>query len=271
MPSPFAYNCMPDHSNKFSAEYFAPVRQQNNAGLIYGNGVRPEDVARHTRRASRPASHHGDEQVPMQLRGLDEADEGVVEWKSGGFTSLRKARSTGSLPKEHPSMQEARKFYPKLAARNRDGNASFRPMASRKAEAFSTHRASDEHHRIRSGKWKLAAVADGLQQATAGALEKLDLDKLKMDAMEGLRDKAKAQMRLEGISKEQQSLVLEELSSVLEEHKQIVRAKRPSLAPAAEPQAEDGPPAAATPAGSFPAAPPMPPDLGGLSLPPMAV
>uniref|UniRef100_A0A7S4VTD7 Uncharacterized protein n=1 Tax=Alexandrium monilatum TaxID=311494 RepID=A0A7S4VTD7_9DINO len=233
MPHPFAYDCQPDHGSKFLAETFTPVRQHNSAGLIYGNGVRPEDVARNARRSSQPPPSTGgveqvqNQELPSPLRGIDEEGEEVVHWKAGGFTSLKKVRSAPSVGKQdHPFVENARRHYPLLAAKNREGAASFRPMASRKAETVSTHELSEEHQRLRGGKWKLAAVAEGIQNGMAAALEPLDLDKLKQGAMEGLRDKAKARMRLEGVSREQQSLVLEELSSVLEDHKQASRLRK---------------------------------------------
>merc|ERR1711959_804325 len=38
MPHPFAYNCAPDHAQKFNA--FAPVREQNSGDQIFGRDLR---------------------------------------------------------------------------------------------------------------------------------------------------------------------------------------------------------------------------------------
>merc|ERR1719453_914642 len=66
-------------------------------------------------------------------------------------------------------------------------------------------------------KWELGAIAAHIQNTAANTLEPLDEGKLREEATRGLMDKAKFRMRMEGLSKEQQELVLSEFPAVLQE------------------------------------------------------
>merc|ERR1712048_300070 len=142
-------------------------------------------------------------------------------WRSGGFSSLKKSRSAGAIAKqEHPSIEETARQYPLLSRKHRE-NKAFLPMASRRSESVSTLEKSDECQRIRRQKWQLKAVAKGIQNATAVVLEPLDEERLKQEALAGLKDKAMERMRFEGVSQQQQNAVLAEMFSVLEEQAQV--------------------------------------------------
>jgi len=117
---------------------------------------------------------------------------------------------------------------PKLQRKQRN-KSQFLPMASRRSESVPTHNTSEENSHLRCGKWHLGVLAAGIERATAAALEPLDEERLKREAMRGLQDKAKERMRLEGVSWAQQQAVLEEMRGVLFEQ----------VKPTPEQQAED--------------------------------
>jgi len=235
MPHPFAYNCAPDYARNF----ITPVRQQNNADKIFGTGVkRGAASASRALRPSEDQGDQGDEVAEIDLNntaGIFDTDpaEGVVQWRSGGFTSIKKSKSTGAIRSEHPSVLETKKTYPKLAGRNRD-NSTFLPMASRRSESLSTHDNSEEYQRLCHGKWQMKAVAEGLQNLTAAALEPLDEVRLREEAILGLRDKAKERMRLEGVSRDQQEQVIAEMLGVLEEKAKASSSSSGGVASSAE-------------------------------------
>jgi len=224
MPHPFAYGCAPDLARNFTS-----VRQQNNAEQIFGTGVRrgaATGAKGSTSRSSRPSSggrggdHVADDDLPMNMRpSSDDLLEAGVQWRSGGF-SIKKARSTGAmrtLAPEHPTLQEAQKFYPALSRKHKRGSSVFLPMSSKRYGSVSSNPNSAEYEKLCRGKWQLKAVAQGIQNATTAALEPLDTEKLKQEALLSLRDKAKERMSLEGVSKAQQELVLREMDAVYEE------------------------------------------------------
>jgi hypothetical protein len=223
MPAPYAYNCTPDLSRKFMD--LAPVRQQNSADQIYGNGLKPGEAANRAKKASRPSSagvgerlQH--EELPGALRGVEEESEETVQWKSGGFAAIRKSRSGPAIQRqlEHPSVAQARKSYPLLAGRGRDASAA-RHGASKASDSVSTHEVSEENQRLRRGKWELAALADRATAVTAEVLEPLDVDRLKKGALAALQDKAQERMKLEGVPSWQINQVLKEMPAVLNEHR----------------------------------------------------
>jgi len=223
MPHPFAYNCAPDTMGKYSL--LAPVRQSNNADQIFGIGVRRGGGNTGPSSKQRPSSAGPDQvsakdlkDIPMVPAVVNENDTDVeaVQWKSGGFTTLKKSRSTGAVKAEHPSVEEAAKFYPMLARKHRGtGASSFLPMASRRSETIPTGDTSEEYQRLQRSKWQLNACVQSLAQATSQALEPLDLEKLREEAMTGLRDKATYRMKLEGVPKGHHNMVLAEMASIL--------------------------------------------------------
>jgi len=219
MPHPFAYNCAPDTLGKYSNS----VLNRNSSNLIFGTGVRRG--AGKGARGSKPETPMDDgdaveeKHMPVQVGPLAaEQPEAQVEWKAGGFASLKKNRSSGPSQQkpEHPMVQHAAKCYPMLQRKHRSASA-FLPMASRRSENVGTHASSEECERLRCGRWQLGALASGLEKATSVVLEPLDVDKLKRDAMKVLEDKAKERMNLEGVSRAKQEIVLEEMRAVMRE------------------------------------------------------
>jgi len=232
MPHPFAYNCAPDTLGKYSSS----VLNRNSSDMIFGTGVRKGGRGSRTKPGS--PDPNGDlveeKQLPVEVGPLAaEQPESQVEWRAGGFASLKKTRSSSSPQQkpEHPLVREAAKCYPMLQRKHRSAS-SFLPMASRRSESVGTHATSEECERLRCGKWQLGALANGLHQATAAALEPLDVDKLKRDAIKVLELKAKERMSLEGVSRAKQQVVLEEMRSVMHEK---VKPAPPAEAPAASP------------------------------------
>jgi hypothetical protein len=156
-----------------------------------------------------------------------------VQWRSGGFVSLKKSRSTGamrSIPDQHPSVEQASKFYQSLSKRHGRDDTIFLPGSSRRSEDIKTHDGADAYQRLVRGRHQLKAVAEGIQSATAAALEPLDTEKLRSEAMKGLRNKARERMRLEGVSVDQQDLVLKEMHGVLQEKQVTQQAAQAQLA-----------------------------------------
>jgi len=139
---------------------------------------------------------------------------------------MKKSRSAGAVKFSDidPLVENgAGQFYPPLKAQDRS-NGAFLPMSTRRTERVSTRNTSDEGQHIGRGKWKMGRIADSLQSATELALEPLDIERLKLNAMKGLRDKAINRMKLQGVSREQQVVILEEMASLLQE-----RTSDPSL------------------------------------------
>lgn len=224
MPAPFAYNCKPDLSRKFST----PVRQQNSGASIYGTG--PRQRARST--GSRPGSADGGNPHvhPSELPPADDASDVdyADQWSPGGFADLRKSKSTGALRRkvvpEHPVIAHTRTFYKALSKKNgrKPEHKAFLPGTAKRNnghEPVATHDASKEYQRICQHKQTMAAVAGGILSATNYALEPLDEEKLRKQAVQGLMEKAKERMRFEGVAEENQEMILAELPRVLEAHK----------------------------------------------------
>lgn len=224
MPHPFAYNCAPDTAGKYSK--FNSVLQKNSSDQIFGTGVTKKDKSLHAAIPKQPGrgskGKDGDVLTEQDLKMsvpvlASEQQEEEVEWKAGGFSALKKSRSTGSVRrKEHPSVQEASKCYPKLQRGHR-GGSQFLPMASRRSENVSTHESCAESNHLNRGKWHLGALAADLHKVHQSVLEPLDEEKLKMEAMRGLQAKAMERMRLEGVGKKQQQSILREMDGVLTE------------------------------------------------------
>eukprot|EP00930_Biecheleria_cincta_P049562 TRINITY_DN34760_c0_g1_i1.p1 TRINITY_DN34760_c0_g1~~TRINITY_DN34760_c0_g1_i1.p1 ORF type:complete len:406 (+),score=62.40 TRINITY_DN34760_c0_g1_i1:57-1274(+) len=239
MPHPVAQHFAP------VSHKLAPVRRQNNAEQIFGNGSRqggPANIGGRTgSQRSGSKSRLGsksDHQVaqlaelPFGVGGEDKPPEhSSVQWQSGGFSVMKKkSRSAGGVKFSdvHPLVEHGvGQFYPALKAKDR-ANSAFLPMSSRRTERVSTRSSSSEGQHLGHSKWKMGRLADNLQAATESALEPLDIERLKRHAMKGLRDKAINRMKLQGVSREQQQVILEEMASLLQE-----RASEPFLEEAA--------------------------------------
>jgi len=243
MPHPFAYNCTPDYARNFSR--LTPVRQHSSSEQIFGTGVRRGASSGGSSRGSRPSSagrgdHLQSQDLPAGLGPIEEDQpEEAVQWKTGGFPGLKKSRSAGSVRHvpEHPSVQAFAKFYPSLSRKHKRVSSTFLPMASKgsRSEAINTHDESEEYQRLCRGKWQLAAVAEGIKNATSAALEPLNLEKMKQQAMQGLLDKTHERMLLEGMSKEQRDRTMEEMKDLLEQQtKSKIRTVRETSQPAIE-------------------------------------
>jgi len=229
MPHPYAYNCAPDHTRSF----LEPVRQRNNADQIFGTGWRQGAARRGDKGRPAPKDDQvhlaelppgvGDEEKPE--------DDGVVHWRSGGF-SIKKSHSTTGVARapevESQILEGVGKFYPPLAQRHQRCNSQFLPMSSRRTESVRTREVSEENQRLGQSKWKLAKALRGIENATSAALEPLDVDKLKQHAMKGLRDKAINRMKLQGVSKDQQEVILEEMDALLRERSERAKASQDS-------------------------------------------
>lgn len=212
MPHPFAYNCAPDFGAKF-----APVREQNSGDQIYGRDLTKGTLGKS--RAARAAAnvdqvtHHMP--TPLLERDIEQPGEDV-QWRSGGFPSMKKARSAGAIKEqEHPIVEEMHKHYAMMSKFHGRKDNAFIPNAHRRPEVVRTHSKSAEYQKLQRKKWELKQVTEKIRTLTVAALEPLDEQKLKLEASEGLMDKAKFRMRMEGLSKDQQDLVLAEFPSVL--------------------------------------------------------
>jgi len=214
MPHPFAYNCSPDHSRKFDA--LAPVISHNSGEQIYGR-----DLTKGTRGRAAQAKVSADEvaaaNMPLTLaeREIEQPGE-TVQWRSGGFNALRRVHSTPAIVEEvHPAMECMMKHYPSLSKKHGRQDNTFIPNAIRKPEIVKTYSKSKEHVSLQRRKWELGIIAGEMKTATDIMLEPLDEGKLRAEATRGLMDKAKYRMRMEGLSKDQQDLVLAEFPGVL--------------------------------------------------------
>jgi len=213
LPPPFNYNCAPNYSGNYAN--FTPVRQSNSAAQIWGNGVRRKPGQGPVQ--SRTPTGDGQADA-VGAQPLDE--DSAVQWRFGGFSQLKRNKSEGILrPAEHPHVEGAKRQYESLSRDGR-GVKTFLPMASGRTESVpvSVSTSSLEFQRLEQGKWQLKVLAESIKAAGSSVLEPLDEDKLKRDAMAALRDKARERMRLEGVAREQQEIVLGEMLSVLEEH-----------------------------------------------------
>lgn len=217
MPHPYAYNCAPDHSGKFDS--MSPVREQNSGAQIYGRDFSKGAVGKESRTSKARAS--ADEVVatnmPVTLAERDIEQPGeTVQWRSGGFAALHKVRSSPVISqREHPCVEQCMQHYPSLSRKHGRQDKTFMPMASKRPEIVKTHSKSVDCRQFHRQKWQLGALAAEIKATTDATLEPLDEAKLREEATKGLIDKAKFKMRMEGLGKEQQDLVLAELPGVL--------------------------------------------------------
>lgn len=219
MPHPYSYNCAPDHSRKFDV-LSSPMKDQNSGADIYGRDLKktmntPERAVRARASADEVAASN----MPLTLaeREIEQPGE-TVQWRSGGFAALRKVKSSPIITrKEHPAMEETMHHYPSLSKKHGRKDKTFVPWASRRPEIVKTSSKCDEYQQLQRKKWELGTISKSIQGITDSTLEPLDEEKLRGEATRGLMDKAKFKMRMEGLSKEQQDLVLAELPGVLME------------------------------------------------------
>lgn len=223
MPHPYAYNCEPDHAGKFSA-LAHPVRDGNNGAQIFGRDFKkgamtPDDTKRRADRAKAVADQVAAAGMPLTLaeREIEQPGE-TVQWRSGGFANLRKAKSSPVISKaEHPAMQEMQKHFPPLSKFHGRHDKTFIPNASRRPEIVKTHSKCPEYQCLQRKKWEIGAIAAQITAGSQAILEPLDEAMLREKATQGLMDKARFRMRMEGLAQEQQDLVLAELPAVLME------------------------------------------------------
>lgn len=229
MPHPYAYNCAPDHSRKFDS--LAPVRDQNSGAQIFGRELKgtPGKDSR-TGRAKAIADEVVASQMPLTLAERDIEQPGeTVRWQSGGFASLRKVKSSPVIQKpEHPAVVETKQHYKPLSRWGGRKDRAFVPMAIKRPEIVKTSSKSDEYQTLKRKRWELGKISGDIVAAATSTLEPLDEAKLKEEATRGLMDKAKFRMRMEGLSQEQQELVLAELPGVLSEPTAAVSSARAS-------------------------------------------
>lgn len=219
MPAPFSYNCKPDFSGKYNS--LAPVRQQNSGDQIYGRdlkkGTAGGKVVKRAASAS-PADQAVEKYVPVSLMVQEDGrmpPPVAVQWRSGGFTDLRKSKSAGAIAMtpEHPALKETVNRYPMMSKKHRTPS-TFLPLATRRSELVRTHRRSEEVQHMERKKWELQALTNDITVTVAETMEPLNEEKLRQQAMQGLSDKARERMRLEGVSSDQQELVLAEIPRV---------------------------------------------------------
>lgn len=234
MPKPFNYNCTEDLSRKF-----VPFRQRNSTSMIYdgrqaggggggGAGVggdKGEGLARPASRGSGRTKKEPESQLrettgltaepdpePLQ-RGLARpaSDPGL------GLAGVRRAQSAGSIGVDyHPAVEQAAKYYPKLAGKHRRATGAFMPMASRRCERVSTDDDSLAYQRYHLQKRRLDYLAENLHDMARSALEPLDADKLLKESVKVLEHKARTQLRNEGVSRDKADLVMAEMPALFE-------------------------------------------------------
>lgn len=215
MPHPFAYNCAPDHSRKFDA--IGSVRDQNSGDQIYGRDFKRGPVAKdRPTRAAEVADEVAAAHMPLTLaeREIEQPGE-TVQWRSGGFAALRKAKSSPVIHKDHPAVEEMKQRFGPMSIKNGRKQTAFAPWAHRRPEKVKTSSNSDDYVQLQRKKWELEQINKGIIAGAADVVEALDLEKLRTEATKGLMDKAKFKMRMEGLSKEQQNLIIAEFPGVL--------------------------------------------------------
>lgn len=221
MPHPYAYNCAPDHARKFDS--FAPVREQNAGDQIFGRDFRRGTIGKdgRTTKAKASADEVAQSHLPVTMaeRDIDQPGE-IAQWKAGGFTSLRRAQSAPGMQRpRNPAMEQTVKNYPALSKfHGRRGGKTFMPMATKRPEIVNLSKHSEEFQSLHRRKWALGVIAAQIGSSTDAAMEPLDEQKLRDEAIYGLMDKAKFRMRMEGLAPDQQDLVLAELPGVLAEN-----------------------------------------------------
>jgi len=217
----------PDSVDKFSG----PLREQNSGDQIFGRDLRKGAATSggkgpgsrpHTGEGGGDRLHQGELPFSVGASVFDAPEENAVQWRAGGFSVIKKSKSASAVQQKpaHPSMEAAQKHYLMLSRHHKRDEKAFLPMATRKNNGFTpvpTHKASNEHQQLCRSKWLLADVLDNLGKATAAALEPLNEEKMRHQALESLKEKAEERMRLEGVAHEQQALVLAELPKVFEE------------------------------------------------------
>lgn len=221
MPHPFAYNCSPDLSGKFDDQYRSVV-DKNSGDQIYGRDFKrgsPPMTKDRPARAAASADEVVAANMPVTLAERDIEQEGreTVQWRSGGFAALRKAKSVPVIEREHPAVESTKQRYAPMSLKAGRKQTQFAPWAHRKPEKVKTSSKSEDYVSLQRKKWELEQINHEILAGAADVVEPLDLAKLRTEATKGLIDKAKFRMRMEGLGKEQQNLVLSEFPGVLME------------------------------------------------------
>jgi hypothetical protein len=179
------------------------------------------DLKKGTGGRAAKASAYADEifasNMPLTLaeREIEQPGE-TVQWRSGGFAALRKVKSSPVIErKEHPAVDCVKHHYKALSKKHGRSDKTFAPWAHRRPEVVKCSSHSGEYKNLQRTKWKLGSLAAEITSAAAATMEPLDEAKLREEATRGLMDKAKFRMRMEGLAKDQQDLVLAELPGVL--------------------------------------------------------
>lgn len=256
MPHPFSYNCTPDLASKF-----VPYRQRNSSSMIYeGKGgqklSRPSStpvleenssLSRAELRAKRrqesliPGSIRSTQEPdPEQQPSVDDAFARPVSRRGGG----RRSHSAGSMiaTVDHPSVKEAMKHYPRLAGRTGHGTEHFLPMAARRNEGVGTRDASAAFQRFHYTQKQMEQLGEEAHDLCKTALETLDLDQLMKDSVKILEHKAKAQLRVEGLSRERRIRVMEEMPALFEppsKQSQVRHSRPATLSPTFSDEADE--------------------------------
>jgi len=151
----------------------------------------------------------------------------------------RRSHSAGSMiaTVDHPSVKEATKHYPKLAGRRGLATEHFLPMAARRSEGIGTKDVSTAFQRYHYSRKQMEELGQEAHDLSKSALETLDLDKLMKESVKILEHKAKAQLRVEGLSRERRMRVMEEMPALFEppsKHAQVGESEPPAFMEADE-------------------------------------
>jgi hypothetical protein len=220
MPHPFAYNCAPDHGQKYTL--YTSVRDQNSGDQIFGRDLKRGAMSKEDRaaRARAAADEVAGANLPTTMAERDVEQPGEsAQWRTGGFSTLKRAKSAPGMQRNrlHPVVEETMAHYPALSKHHGRADRTFAPMASRRFETINTSKRHSSYQSLQTKKWEIKAIAAALENSTALAMEPLDERRLREEATLGLMDKAEFRMRMEGLSAEQAELVLAEFPGVLAE------------------------------------------------------
>lgn len=242
MPHPYSYNCQVDLSSKF-----VPHRQRNSSSSQIYEGKSNQKLSRPSstpnlleeasvvpsraevrakRRQeslipgstrSRATADPEQEPDPEQQPSFDESMQRPASRRGGGMG--RRSHSAGSMlasvaSVDHPSVKEAITHYPKLAGRKGRASQHFLPMASRRQEAIGTKDVSHHYQRYHYTRKQMEELGEVTHDLSKTALEPLDCEKLLKESVKILEQKARAQLRVEGLSRERRTRVLEEMDDL---------------------------------------------------------
>eukprot|EP00971_Amphidinium_carterae_P255449 5071159-Amphidinium_carterae.1 len=207
----------PDSIEKFRRTF----REKNSGDQIFGRDLRKGTVTskagNEVQVPSAKPPIDGDHALPSEMplalgASLFDTLDGVVQWKAGGFSVIKKPRSSSAVQEQridHPVMESALKQYPTVSQLHRRDGTSFLPMATRKINSFTaveTHEDSGENQELYRSRWTLNTLLDKLGRATSSVLEPLNEEKMRQQALQHLKDKTEERMRLEGVASEKEAL-----------------------------------------------------------------